>query len=136
MSRTAPTTTLTVFCNADCPVCRHEIDRYRRYAEDRSLPLQWTDVAAEPDVLGRRGIDPETQRRSLHAMTPEGRVVAGVDAFNLMWRRMPRFRWLAGLLQPSLMRAAARFAYDRLLAPALYRLDHRRRRRLPHDNQN
>lgn len=141
MSRTSFTRPLTVFYNADCPVCRIEIGRYRRYAEDRGLPLRWTDVAAEPDVLGRHGIDPEAQRRRLHAMTPDGRVVAGVDAFDLMWRRMPRFRWLAGMPQPGLMRAAARFAYDRLLAPALYRLDRRRRRRaegvlLPHDNQN
>ncbi len=132
---------LTVFYNAECPVCRREIDHYRRYAAARGLPLRWADVAADPGALASRGIDPETQRRRLHALTPDGDLVAGVDAFDLMWRRMPRYRWLAAVLRPRWVRAGARLAYDKGLAPALHRLDRDRRHRrrsgtLPHEDQN
>lgn len=132
---------LTVFYNAACPICRREIDHYRRRAEARGLALTWTDVSADPAALARRGVAPEAQRRRLHALTADGEVVAGVDAFALIWRRLPGFGWLAALLRIAVVRAAARVAYDRCLAPVLYRLDRRRRRHaggvdLPHDDQN
>ena len=58
----------------------------------------------------------------------EGRLLAGVDAFQALWRRMPRYRWLAGLVDLPVIRPAAILLYDRVLAPALVLYNRIRRR--------
>ena len=55
-----------------------------------------------------------------------GRIVSGVEAFALIWKRLPRYGWLARLVRLPGVRGLAGFAYNRLAAPFLYRRHKRR----------
>jgi predicted DCC family thiol-disulfide oxidoreductase YuxK len=64
--------------------------------------------------------------RRLHARLPDGRIVSGVEAFALIWERLPRSRWLARLVRLPLINPVAEMAYNRIAAPVLYRRHKRR----------
>jgi predicted DCC family thiol-disulfide oxidoreductase YuxK len=115
----------TVIYNGACPICRREIDAYRRHCEADGVPLQFADLNATD--LHAFGIDDDAARRRLHVIQ-DGRVVAGLPAFLILWRAMPRFRWLARTISLPVVRPVAVRVYDWVLAPMLYALDRRRRR--------
>jgi len=112
-----------VLYNGDCPVCSFEIGHYRTYAETRDLPIRFDDLNG-PD-LAQWGLDADTAARRLYVLH-EGEVSSGVDAFLVLWRQMPRWRWLGRVIGLPGLRQTATFTYDRLLAPAIYRWHLRR----------
>jgi predicted DCC family thiol-disulfide oxidoreductase YuxK len=115
-----------VLYNAECPVCSFEIDRYAAYSKARALPIRFDDLNGE--ALGQWGLDADTAARRLHVLH-DGRIHAGIDGFIVLWRQMPRTRWLARIVAlPGVHRAAA-FVYDGILAPLIYSR-HLRRQRL------
>ncbi|KPQ15048.1 MAG: hypothetical protein HLUCCO18_13595 [Rhodobacteraceae bacterium HLUCCO18] len=113
-----------ILYNGACPVCRAEIHHYRGSAEAAGAPLRFDDLNAS-DLGGWRMTDDEAARR-LHARLPDGRIVSGVEAFALIWERLPRYGWLARLVRLPGVRGLAGFAYNRLAAPFLYRRHKRR----------
>jgi predicted DCC family thiol-disulfide oxidoreductase YuxK len=119
---------LTVCYNGACPVCRAEIEHYRRRAP-QGAALVFLDVAADPGAAARLGLAGDRPFRRLHAIDAHGRILSGVAAFAQVWERLPGYRWLARLVGRPLPRRLAGFAYERLAAPLLYRLHLRRERR-------
>lgn len=118
---------LTTLYHGACPVCGREVAHYRRYAQDRALPLGWEDISdgrAAP-LMAAHGIDREAAKKRLHVVTPDGRLLSGVDAFQALWAEMPRYRRLARLVGLPLVKPIARLVYDRLLAPTLYAFNRR-----------
>lgn len=106
------------YYHGGCPVCRTEIDHYKRGAGgDR---VTWLDLSVEPEALAERGIDRASAKRRLHVRDETGRLHIGVDAFVLLWQRMPRYRWLASLVASRPMRPLAVALYDKVLAPLLF----------------
>lgn len=117
------TDTTTVIYNGNCPICSREIAAYERYSEARDLPLAFTPLAQAD--LARLGLTPEDAARRIHVLH-DGRLVAGVEAFAILWEAMPRFRWLGRVVRWPVVRPVAGLVYDRVLAPILYAM-HRRR---------
>ncbi|MEM1431924.1 MAG: DCC1-like thiol-disulfide oxidoreductase family protein [Pseudomonadota bacterium] len=109
--------------NSDCPICAREIASYRRYAEARDLPLEFsglTDAAA----LGS-GLTVDEAARRLHVVK-DGELLSGLAAFAALWAALPRFRWLARIVSLPVIRPVAHAVYEGVLAPLLYAM-HRRR---------
>lgn len=81
-------TTITVWFDGGCPLCRREIALMERL--DRRGAIRFVDVDAgdancpldRAELLGR-----------FHAME-DGRIVSGAAAFAAMWREIPRLRLL------------------------------------------
>lgn len=121
---TAPTT--RVLYNADCPVCAFEINHYDAYAASKSLPIRFEDLNA--DALEDWGLDAETAAKRLHVLH-QGTIVAGIPAFLVLWRQMPRYHWLARLVGLPGIRHAAGAVYDYILAPALFAWHKQRQKR-------
>lgn len=65
-------------------------------------------------------------RQHAHRRPLVGRLLAGIEAFLAVWARLPRYRRLARVVGSRPVRPLAEAAYERVLAPLLYRL-HRRR---------
>lgn len=124
----AATAPITVCYNGACPVCRAEIDHYRGQADPAS-GLAWLDAAADPATTARHGLAGDAPFRRLHAVTADGRVLAGMEAFAAAWDRLPRYRWLARLVRRPGVRPAADFLYERVAAPVLFAMHRRRERR-------
>lgn len=114
---------MRVLYNADCPVCRAEIDHYASHAAARDLPIRFDDLNG-PDI-SLWVVTPDDAARRLHVLH-EGRVVAGMEAFRLLWAAMPRYRWLARATGWPGVRQAAGLVYERVAAPVLYRAHLRR----------
>lgn len=110
-----------VLYNDTCPVCRFEIDGYRRLAVKNQLPIRFDALDRAADW----GLTPEDAARRLHVWH-EGKVVSGMPAFRLLWAQMPRWRWAARITALPLIAPASERIYDHVLAPWLYRAHLRR----------
>jgi predicted DCC family thiol-disulfide oxidoreductase YuxK len=115
-----------IIYNGSCPICSREVNGYARYAQAKALPLTFTDLTATD--LNALGLTPDEAAKRLHVLH-EGKLVAGVDAFAILWGEMPRFRWLAHLVALPVIHPIAVFVYDRILAPLLFRMHKRRQAR-------
>jgi predicted DCC family thiol-disulfide oxidoreductase YuxK len=116
----------TIIHNGTCPICAREVAQYAR-AADRAgvaLDIQGLDGPARE----RAGLSRDAAARRFHVIR-DGRLLSGLDAFLVIWEKLPRLRWLARALRPRWVRALADPLYDHVLAPALYALHRRRVRR-------
>ena len=113
---------INVLYNDTCPVCRYEIDHYRKGAE--GLPIRFDTLSSAPDW----GITPDQAARRLHVMQ-DGMVLSGMAAFRALWGVMPRYRWLARVAAWPIVQPFLDFTYDRVAAPYLYRAHLRRSNR-------
>ena len=90
---TAPTpttpTTLTIYYDGSCPLCRREIAFYRRLRA--TMRLDWVDVSQgqAPD-----GLSCEAAMRRFHVRDERGRLLSGGAAFSRLWRALPGWRVL------------------------------------------
>lgn len=83
---------LTVYYDGACPLCRTEIEFYRR--RDRDGLLRWIDVSTEaPDLPA--GLNQDRALARFHVSTAEGELLSGAAAFIEVWRLLPGFRTLA-----------------------------------------
>ena len=117
----------TVLYNGSCPVCRTEIEHYQKLDRDTDR-LAWRDIGASDQAAGC-GVGPEALRRRLHVVDADGRLLVGVPAFARIWQELPRYRWLARLVDRPVVRPLAAWLYEPLAA-GLYAWDRRRRRRV------
>lgn len=112
---------IRVLYNDSCPVCRFEIDSYRRLAEGHGVAMGFDPVAKAADW----GLTQDAAARRLHVVQ-EGELLSGMAAFRAIWARLPRWRWAARVTDWPVVRPAMDFLYDRIAAPALYRAHLRR----------
>jgi len=131
--RTSAGPTVTGFYNGSCPVCRPEIEHYKALARRRPAELDWRNLSADPEALAAHNVSPEAARRRFHAIDEHGALVSGVDAFIAVWRNLPVYRHLAGVVAMPAVRPFADLAYERALVPALARMNKRIARRRERD---
>jgi predicted DCC family thiol-disulfide oxidoreductase YuxK len=118
----------TLLYNGSCPVCRKEIEHYRRLDRGGDGALCFQDITSRGFEVARGEIDLETTRKRLHVVDGDGRVIAGVPAFARIWEELPRYRWLGTLVRLLIIRTLAASLYAPV-AQLLYAMDRRRRRR-------
>lgn len=114
----------TVIYNDTCPICSREVAAYKRAAEHAGSDLDFDGLSGAQ----RFGLTTDEAARQFHVVE-DGRLHAGLDAFLIVWRRLPRWRWLALTIDRPVVRPVARFIYDHAAAPALYALHRVRVRR-------
>jgi len=110
------------FYNGGCPVCSTEVNHYKRVLARRGGAIAFHDIHADRAALSGFGLDGETAKRRMYALDEQGRLHGGVDAFAVIWDRLPGHRWAARLIRLPFVHGAAAWAYDRVIAPGLYRL--------------
>lgn len=113
-----------VLYNETCPVCRFEIDGYRRRALADGLPIRFDQMDRAADW----GLTPDQAARQLHVWQ-DGRVLSGMSAFRALWSAMPRWRWLARVTGWPVIRPLTNVLYTCVAAPILYRAHLRRSQR-------
>jgi predicted DCC family thiol-disulfide oxidoreductase YuxK len=93
-----------------CPLCAREISFYRRQAG--ASRIHWIDVSR----IGGNEVAPDLSNDAalarFHVRDIDGSLVSGGAAFVLVWKNLPRFRWLCTIfaLRPFT------WALDRLYA--------------------
>jgi predicted DCC family thiol-disulfide oxidoreductase YuxK len=79
----------TVYFDGACPLCRTEIDYYRR--RDHTGTLCFVDVSV-PSTATPADLDRVFALQRLHVRAEDGRLVSGAAAFVEVWRRLPGWR--------------------------------------------
>lgn len=107
----------TIFYDGACPLCRREIDHYRR--RRGAERLAWIDVARADAPLAPYGLSRERAMARFHVRNAAGRWQTGAFGFAALWSHLPAYRWLAFTLRslrvlPLLDRVYVRFARWRL----------------------
>ena len=115
---TAANPPLTVIYNGACPICAREIAHYRARAERTGAALDFVDLCTTD--LTRYRLSADAAARRLHVASGD-RLVSGIDAFALIWARLPGFAWLARIARFPVIRPLLDVAYNRVAAPWLYR---------------
>ena len=81
---------MKVYFNNSCKICKAEIDIYKK---QKIQEIDWVDItnniSAKKETLKS---DKELLRR-LHVKDNE-KVFEGAEAFLLLWKRMPKYRFL------------------------------------------
>ena len=81
---------MKVYYNKSCSICRAEIDLYKK---QNIKDIDWIDItnnmAAENETLK----DNKTLLRRLHVIN-DGKVFDGAEAFLLVWKKIPKYRFL------------------------------------------
>lgn len=114
---------LDVIYNGSCPVCSSEVNVYRKHAEAQALPIRFNDLNKAD--LDRLGLTPEQAAKRFHVFH-DGQMLSGVPAFLVLWRTIPRYRWIARIVGLPGIRHLAVLAYDHIAAPILYGMHKRR----------
>jgi predicted DCC family thiol-disulfide oxidoreductase YuxK len=78
----------TVYFDGSCPLCRAEIDHYKKSGADAQF-CDITDQRALPD-----GLDPSQAMKRFHVARKDGRLLSGAAAFAEVWKSTPGWRWL------------------------------------------
>ena len=81
---------MKVYYNKSCSICRAEINLYKKQnIED----MEWIDITnnkiAEKETLKNN----KTLLRRLHVKDGE-KIIGGARAFLLMWKKMPKYKFL------------------------------------------
>ena len=84
-----------VFYDGGCPLCRREIDHYRRLDSDNRI--DWVDITSQTDELRRYGLSYEQAMARFHVLDSDGKWQTGAHGFAELWSHLPYFRWLAWL---------------------------------------
>ncbi len=85
---------LTVFYDGKCGLCRREIAHYQRISAVGTF--EWVDITVQSHALEEKGVALKDGLKQLHVMDEVGVMHVGVDAFALMWERLPKPWPLAG----------------------------------------
>jgi len=91
-----PQQTIT-FYDGGCPLCRREVQHYRRI--DHASAVQWIDIDTEGDLLEEFGITRATAMSRFHVLDQEGQMQTGAAAFVALWSALPYYRWLARFMR-------------------------------------
>jgi len=85
----------TAYYDGDCPLCAHEIGFYRR--QNGADRICWVDISDIDTVDVAPGLTREEALARFTVRDADGSVISGGSAFTLIWKQLPRFRWLARL---------------------------------------
>ena len=84
---------LKVYYDGLCKVCSREIEHYKKQ-QGASL-IDFVDICSGEFDAQKEGLDPHQVHKVMHARTPDGSVVTRVNAFVEIWKRIPRYHFLA-----------------------------------------
>ena len=117
---------LNVFYNDDCPICRTEIRHYKGILAERDDQICFHDVNKHCSLALSFGLKKEEMKRRLYLRDPKGRMISGIDAFILIWGRLPYYHHLANFFKLPFIHGLGELIYDQICVPILVWLNHRR----------
>ena len=96
-----------VYFNNSCSVCRMEINHYKKFNEK----LGWVDVKNNKEAQKETAKSSAELIRRLH-VEQDGKIYQGIDAFLIVWSRLPKYRWLYKLVKTPGIYHASYIAYE------------------------
>ena len=106
---------MKVYYNKSCNICRAEINLYKK---QNIKEIEWVDITdnviAEKNTLK----DNKTLLRRLH-VEEDGQVFEGARAFLLVWKKLPKYKFLYTFFKLPIVFSLFSFFYE-IIAFFLY----------------
>jgi predicted DCC family thiol-disulfide oxidoreductase YuxK len=106
---------MKVYYNKSCSICRAEIDLYKK---QNIKEIEWVDITN--NLVAEKNIskDNKTLLRRLH-VEEDGKVFEGAEAFLLVWKKIPKYKFLYTFFKLPIIFTLFSFLYE-IIAFFLY----------------
>jgi predicted DCC family thiol-disulfide oxidoreductase YuxK len=113
---------ISVFYDDKCSLCSREINFYKRIAP--KADLNWLGISSSSKDLKSANIRIVDSLMYLHAKDCKGNFHIGVDAFIIIWSKLPYFKYLNYIISlPGIYQFASYF-YGKFAKYRFNKLEH------------
>ena len=81
---------MKVYYNESCSICRAEINLYKK---QNIKEIDWIDITNNAEAEKNTSKDDKSLLRRLH-VEEDGRIFDGAKAFLLVWKKIPKYKFL------------------------------------------
>ncbi len=93
--------TIRVFYDGACPLCRREVKRYQTLISNHNETIDWVDISNNQDALNAECINYEDAMRLIHIKDGSGVHQVGLEGMLTLWDRIPYYRIISRLIRKS-----------------------------------
>ena len=106
---------MKVYYNESCSICRAEINLYKK---QNIKEIEWIDITENIGAEKDTSKDSKTLLRRLH-VEEDGKVFEGAKAFLLVWKKIPKYRFLYNFFRLPVIFSIFKLGYE-IIAYILY----------------
>ena len=106
---------MKVYFNNSCNICKAEIDLYKK---EKIQEIEWVDITDNDLAEKETSKNSKELLRRLHVKEDE-KIVQGAEAFILLWKKMPKYRFLYNFFKLPIIFNLFSFVYE-IIAYFLY----------------
>ena len=99
---------MKVYFNNSCKICRAEIDLYKK---EKIQEIDWVDITANELAVKETSKNSKELLRRLHVKEGE-KVLEGAEAFLLLWKKIPKYRFLYNFFRLPIIFSIFSFTYE------------------------
>jgi len=106
---------MKVYFNNSCKICRAEIDLYKK---EKISEITWIDITNNDSAKKETLKNSKELLRRLHVKNGK-KILQGAEAFLVLWKKMPKYRFLYKFFKLPIIFNLFSFAYE-IIAFFLY----------------
>ena len=106
---------MKVYFNNSCKICKAEIDLYKK---ENIKEIDWVDITNNNLAQKETSKNSKELLRRLHVIEDE-KVIEGAEAFLVLWKKMPKYRFLYSFFKLPIIFNLFSFGYE-IIAFFLY----------------
>ena len=106
---------MKVYFNNSCKICKAEIDLYKK---EKIKEIDWIDITNNELAEKETSKDSRQLLRRLHVKDGD-QVTQGAKAFLLLWKKIPKYKFLYNFLKLPIIFSLFSFLYE-IIAFFLY----------------
>ncbi len=114
---------ILVYYDGACPSCIRDRNLYEKLATKAGKAIYWVDITGKEQALREEGIDPDRALRELHVRDKNGKIVSELDAYILLFKQIPKLKFLAYLINLPLIRPLLTKFYHHQVNRRLHRTE-------------
>ena len=99
---------MKVYFNNSCKICRSEINLYKK---EKIEEIDWIDITNNQSAELETQKNDKTLLRRLHVKDGDN-VISGAEAFLLVWKKIPKYRFLYNFFKIPIIFSVFSFFYE------------------------
>ena len=99
---------MKVYFNNSCKICKAEIDLYKK---EKIEEIDWVDITNNDQAKKETSKSSKELLRRLH-IKEGGKVVEGARAFLILWKKIPKYRFLYNFFKLPIIYNLFSFGYE------------------------
>ncbi len=99
---------MKVYFNNSCKICRAEINLYKK---EKVQEIDWIDITDNISAINETSKNSKELLRRLHVKDGE-KVLEGAKAFLLVWKKIPKYRFLYNFFKIPIIFNIFSFVYE------------------------